>query len=309
MREFLKNIHINLGNFLFSTPLRTNLAIMLAISPLALIPIAYKIGPPAPASITVMITNFQGTSGGSGVIIKNSKARSLILTNAHVCRLVSKAGGLVRQNGENYFVTGTLPSKNHDLCILSVAADLNNSVKVATKPPELYEEAIISGHPALLPDIISKGQFGGKQIVQIMTGLKPCTKEDTNGPLGLLCMLAGGLPVITTYESRVVSALIQGGSSGSAVLNSKGELAGLVFAGSGNGLSYASIVPYEYVLNFLFVEFKESNLVIPNPEMVLGEPSSPQRSIREGCKSPKLVNPKIKEICRIVGLDTLYYRD
>lgn len=41
------------------------------------------------------------------------------------------------------------------------------------------------------------------------------------------------------------------GSSGSMVLNENNELSGLVFAGLGRDISYALIVPTEYIIDFL----------------------------------------------------------
>jgi S1-C subfamily serine protease len=291
-------------------------ALVLAIAPIISIVGAYVFGTKQhPSQVTVMITNFKQTSGGTGVVIKHTPTKSLILTNAHVCGLVSEKGGLVKQtDNHTYFVTGTMTSKNHDLCVISVAEDLGTSVKIASEPPELYSEATITGHPALLPNIISKGHFGGRQVISIITGVKPCTQDDFNGQNALLCMFLGGLPIVKMFDSQVVSATIQGGSSGSAVLNSNGELSGLVFAGAGNGLSYASIVPYEYVIEFLYGEFSEAGLVKPPAEFVasadkqeeINLPKQITGDIIRKCKTSDIKNPKIKSICKLLLNDSAY---
>lgn len=315
MLKSLKNLHEKLGSVLFNgDKLRLVLAVVLALAPVALILASYKLGKKQhPSQVTVMITNYSGSAGGSGVIIQNNPTKSLVLTNSHVCGLVAKSGGLIKHDTGDYFVTGTMQSTQHDLCVISVAADLKNSVKIAGEVPELYTEAIVTGHPALLPNIISKGHFGNKQIVRVLTGVKPCTEEDFKNPNNIgMCLFLGGFPIIKTFESQIVSALIQAGSSGSAVLNSNGELSGLVFAGAGNGLSYASIVPYQYIISFLYGEFDVNKLVKPSNEMVLSADQKEESrisSIHEAikkCKSNNVTEAKLKEICKILRNDTMY---
>ena len=52
---------------------------------------------------SVMITRYDGRSGGSGVILSSSKNSSKILTNAHVCEVVAN-GGIVRSDYEKGIV-------------------------------------------------------------------------------------------------------------------------------------------------------------------------------------------------------------
>lgn len=318
MLESLKAIHNKLGSELFNGDrLRLLLAVLLAVSPILLIVTAYTMGKKQhPSQVTVMVKNYSGSAGGSGVVIEHGPTRSLVLTNGHVCGLVEKTGGLIKHDTGEYFVTGTMLSIQHDLCVISVAADLKNSVRIAEKTPELYSEATITGHPALLPNIISKGHFGNNQIVRVFTGVKPCTEEDMRNPNNFaMCIFLGGFPIIKTFESQIVSALIQSGSSGSAVLNSNGELSGLVFAGAGDGLSYASIVPYQYIISFLYGEFNVNKLVKPTNEMVLNPNQSQQNKINsiheaiKKCKSNNVNTPELKDICKILKNDTIYRAD
>lgn len=209
-----------------------------------------------PSSYTVKITNMAGNSGGTGVVVKTSKSESEILTNAHVCGVVNKKPGKITTvSGRQHMITSVTKSPEHDLCIVTVAADLKHSVSVASQKPSNYSEATITGHPALMPNIITKGHFGDHTIITIMIGVKKCTDADMRDPKnGMFCAFFGSMPILKEYESQVVSATIMGGSSGSAVLDSNGNLAGLVFAGN-QGLSYAYIVPYEAVVNFLSRDF------------------------------------------------------
>jgi hypothetical protein len=54
------------------------------------------------------------------------------------------------------------------------------------------------------------------------------------------------------------------GSSGSGVFNEAGEISGLVFAGSAQGLSYGFIVPLESVKDFITKEYNLEEDIIPD---------------------------------------------
>lgn len=287
----------------------TTLAAAGIVAPIVLIALAYNQGlkHSHPSSFTVMITNRAGNSGGSGSVIETSSSESKILTNAHVCVGALRNGGKVRKvDGEEHQVTGYYLSDEHDLCLITVAADLKDSVSIASEAPGLYEEATVTGHPALMPNVISKGHFGGRMIVDIMTGMRKCTEQEMQDPKkGFFCMMFGGLPVIRSYESMTVTATIMPGSSGSAVLNSSGEISGVVFAGNSRGLSYAIAVPYESVRNFLSREMPiKQHLPKQRPwENEEANAEQEQKSIKDineainnACNDPNN-KEKLKEIC------------
>lgn len=263
IRDKIKSIYVGAEKILFQKlpkTVGTALAAAGIIAPILLIALAYSQGlkHSHPSSFTVMITNQAGNSGGSGSIVDTSPSESKILTNAHVCLGALKKGGKIRKvDGEEHNVTGYYLSDEHDLCLITVAADLKNKVGVASEAPSLYDEATVTGHPSLMPNVINKGLFGGRMIIQIVTGVRKCTEQDAQDPQKApLCAFFGIVPIVKTYEAVSVSATIMPGSSGSAILNSDGELSSVVFAGNGRGLSYALAVPYEAVRNFLSREMK-----------------------------------------------------
>lgn len=223
------------------------------------------------ANVTVSITTLDRRSGGTGVVLNSKAAGSTILTNSHVCRLIGAQNGIViTDDGVSHAIISYKESKIHDLCLITVLDNLNRRTAVATKAPEPYEEASVAGHPALYPTIITKGHFSGKVTIPVMIGLRECTKEDIDGAVEsndmntiLMCLIGGGLPIIRTYESQVVSPTIMGGSSGSAVYNKDGEIAGLVFAGNGD-IGYGFIVPYDYINIFLNAELPTLQDKVPN---------------------------------------------
>lgn len=256
-KKKVRQVYQKVQNVLFKTlpsALGVPLAILLAVAPIALAGYMYYLGKNShPSSFTVMVTNLSERGGGSGVIVLNSPSESVVLTNDHVCSVLEEKGGKIKlTNGKTHLVTGYLTDIEHDLCLLTVAADLGQSISIASKAPELYSEAVVTGHPALMPNIITKGHFGGKEIIQIIVGFKKCTEADKKDPeKGIFCAFFGMAPIVRNFEAQVVSATIMSGSSGSAVLNSKGELSGLVFAGNARGISYAYVVPFEAVQNFI----------------------------------------------------------
>lgn len=212
------------------------------------------------AETSVKITNMAENSGGSGVILRSDPSESTILTNRHVCKLVEH-GGLVIQEDHKYLVAGYKESRQHDLCEIKVNADLHVNTKVAEEAPRKYSKAHISGHPALLPNTVTHGNFSGRMNVNVMVGMRKCTEKDLDdakekGDLGkaLMCLLAGGLPQFETFDAQLVTATILPGSSGSAVFDDNGEIAGLVFASGSRELAYAIIVPQEYVYSFTSAE-------------------------------------------------------
>lgn len=257
------------------------------------------------ASATVMITNPAKNSGGTGVIFHSSRANSTVLTNNHVCGLL-EVGGYVITETRAYNVAYFQRSPSHDLCLVTVSANLHINTELADDEPELYDGAHISGHPALLPTIVTHGHFSQKQTIRVMLGFNPCTPEDEKGEDADLCFLLGGIPILKTFEAQVVSALIQPGSSGSAVWNDEGKIAGLVFAGAGD-LGYAMVVPYEYILNFIYNEVPTA--AIQKPGQIVQNTvnhKDARMKLKAACldRSNKV---KIKsEYCKAVLKDTLF---
>lgn len=206
----------------------------------------------SPKDFTVMVVSESG-GGGSGSVIATDSSSATVLTNKHVCDISLK--------GEDLYVVTTKNTKHkvetiatysyHDLCAVAVVGNLDGKVKIAEKNPEMYEKATVTGHPNLFPHILSEGLFSGKQMVPMLKGVKPCAADDLKDPDKVLfCAIFGVVPVYKTYEAQAVSSVSAPGSSGSAVLNKDGELAGVVFAGVGD-FGYSLIVPVEHVRIFL----------------------------------------------------------
>lgn len=230
---------------------------------------------------TVMITSMNERGGGSGSVISSKEGKSTVLTNGHVCN-VAISGGLVKtSDGSKHTITSFKKSKVHDLCLITVAAKLPGRVALADSSPDMYELATVSGHPALLPNVVTQGHFSGNKIIDVFLGMRKCSKDELeDDQLGFICLFFGGLPQIRTYEAVLVTATIMPGSSGSAIYNSDKELSAVVFAGSGE-LGYAFAVPYEYVRNFLNEEVKTLKASVPNYELDIKSIIKSQNSSKE----------------------------
>lgn len=198
---------------------------------------------------SVSITLENKRSGGSGVILRSTAAESIVLTNRHVCNLIQN-GGVVNADQGTYPITAYKVYTKHDLCMVKIQANLHFNTKLAEAPPNEFDSILVSGHPHLLPTLITKGHFSKHMVIQLIVGMDKCDGTETGDDV-MYCIFTGGKPILMTFDSQVTSALIMPGSSGSGVFNNKGELSGLVFAGPGEGLGFGFIVPYEYVANFL----------------------------------------------------------
>lgn len=257
---------------------------------------------------TVMVTNISRNSGGSGVVLSSSSSLSKVLTNAHVCGVVKFGGVVTTTNGIAAFVSSYTISKIHDLCLITVSADLEASTRIAYIAPKKYDKATISGHPRLLPNILTFGHFSDKKIIQVMTGSRECTQSEYLDPdTAIFCIFTGHLPIVKTYESIVVSATIQPGSSGSGVFDSDHRLAALVFAGSGD-LGYTFAVPFEYIEFFLDSELSTLTAETPNTIMGASSNSEPDKKTFEVvCKA--VVTTNNINICKAVNNSTLFINE
>ena len=271
---------------------------------------AVKLAPTNEAQNTVMITTLAKNSGGTGVVMSSSESLSTVLTNNHVCEAV-KNGGLVSGNDGEYTITSLKQSKQHDLCLVSVNGNLHASTKLSSKAPKSMDEALISGHPNLLPTIQTKGHYTGRVVIPIMIGVMPCQPGEKNP----YCMAFGIKPQLRYLESVIVSATIMPGSSGSGVYNSKHELTNLVFAGhSGDGLSYAFVVPYEYLDNFLNKELSTVETKYPSYHSsdLEGDSETSKASfgdnlqhIKDVCSTQVPQDEFVKLICKVANSSTL----
>lgn len=256
---------------------------------------------------SVRIMNPEMSSGGTGAIFRSYENASHILTNKHVCRLIEQ-GGVVDYNKKQYLITHYKKFEQHDLCIVRIATNLNINLKVAESLAKVSSISVVSGHPSLLPHIVTVGHLSEREDIDLITGIKPCTKQDLEEN-ALECLFFGGKPLIKTLDSQLISNLIKPGNSGSSVFNENGEIIGVVFAGAGRDFSYGYIVPQLYVLFFVQNAHRYDFVKVGTP--VDDEGVSDRVFNFDKCKeiefNPNKKYKKIKDFCKNIR-DNLIWR-
>lgn len=208
----------------------------------------YPVSPEKQMSLhTVMIVSDKG-GGGSGSIVYSDLEKSIVLTNAHVCKAIANGGKVINSKGVSSIVDSYDLSKDHDLCLLKTFRNLGPAAKISNSPSNIGEKVIASGHPNLLPLTLSEGRITGLKEIDVLSDLRPCSQKELESEIA--CLFFGGMPVVKKYQALSSSVLIMPGSSGSAVYNESAEIVAVVFAG-GQGLSYGFLVPWQYVSSFL----------------------------------------------------------
>lgn len=248
------------------------------------------------AETSVKVVDRSQQIGGSGVILRSTQGGSEILTNKHVCRLL-EGGGYIKRGEETMLAQAIKKYPDHDLCLVKVQKNLGVTTKVAMFSPVDYSPAYISGHPALLPHVLTTGNFSGEEIITLVVGIKECTKEDIQNAW-MICAFFGGMPIIQALESQLVTGTILPGSSGSGVFNDKGEIAGLVFAGRGKGLGYAFIVPHAYVVDFLNVA--DGIPYTPVNRANLSAAAYRIFNVQKKCETKQNVHHTVAQYCRYI---------
>lgn len=243
------------------------------------------------AETSVKVVRHDEQGGGTGVILTSTSARSFVLTNRHVCQMLDPGSKVVTLHA-SYPVTAFKASRKHDLCLVLVDGDLHVNTKLAEHEPDIFSKAFISGHPHLLPHVLSKGDFSDKLTVNIMVGSRPCNQKEMKENVPQCIFF--GMPITEKFEAQLVSGLILPGNSGSAVFNEQGEICAVVFASDGPTLSYAMVVPYLYVRNFLRLESKLMTWTVPKVEKK-PEPAPKQtKSVKIFIEPMYIPNPSIK---------------
>lgn len=229
--------------------------------------------------VTVMITDKEGRSGGTGWVLKSTPTKSYVITNRHVCGIYDMFGSLTVKHSKGSFQAQRVKiSETHDLCLVEVYTDLGVDTKIAETAAAYGDKITIAGHPRLLPLMLSEGHVGEKFEITIVVGVRKCTNEEKDSN-NLYCLNYGVVPIAKNFESTTASAFIAGGNSGSGVFNSQGEVVGVAFAGFGGGYSQAFIVPFEFLKTFVKTEVKDLkwNNVSGPRDLVISVRSSGER--------------------------------
>ncbi len=198
-------------------------------------------------SQTVMLTNEEGNSGGTGFAVQTPNGDVLTLSNAHVCELQNENHEVFAKVSE----TRRIPlkvieaSKTSDLCLLSGIARMKG-LSLASSV-NIGEELGLVGHPHLMPLTLSKGELIGYGKVIVLVGEGACEKDE--GMYHTISSMWGDA-CVESFEAGFTNIIGLPGNSGSATVNFYGHVTGVLFAGD-NSSNWGIIVKLQDVQDFL----------------------------------------------------------
>lgn len=203
---------------------------------------------------SVMITNAQGNHGGSGVNIMTPKGNKYILTNAHVCEVGGKEGIVyVQSDYEERVIPRKVIEKSGftDLCLVEGLPNADY-IKVGKEPlPGDYMWVV--GHPRLYPTTMSQGENIGPMFMIVMDHIIESKEDKCNLPKNQIVWVdyfIWRVPVCTiAIVANQTNVTVQGGNSGSPIVDFYGNLVGLVFAGDEKG--WAAIITVADINKFI----------------------------------------------------------
>lgn len=178
---------------------------------------------------------YAGRGGGTGYLIQDWRFGIVVLTNRHICDIRPEEGIFVLdQDGIQYLSKVRRIAKLTDLCLLEPPQELLAKFKGLTLAPDAfkpssYETLFVYGHPGLRKLTSSSGPFVNESWIPKIT--EDHIDADT--------MRVGRADIV-----------IYPGSSGSPVLNAKGEVIGTIFAYEGPS-RIALYVPLREMIEFL----------------------------------------------------------
>jgi S1-C subfamily serine protease len=192
--------------------------------------------------------------GGSGFAVESASGTPYFATNKHVCEGATNGWVTVKSDkGVKVFKKIVYIDNKHDICL--VEGDKRFDALELASDPSKGDFHYIVGHPGLRQLTVSKGEYIGNDIVQLLDNVK--TREQCQGKVYELnpiqqFFMQREFACIRDYLSYASSAVAYGGNSGSPVVNKYGNVIGILFAGDSQQEHSTFVVPVyelERVLN------------------------------------------------------------
>lgn len=203
----------------------------------------------------VMLTNIEGTSGGTGFMVEARSGKGYILTNDHVCGLGDNTNGVLYVNDDGFKVPVKVLYRSiyTDLCLIS-PVDYKTPLKIA-RGYDVGQKMWISGHPMLHDLTLVEGEVVQRTVIKIMIALFPndenCPKQPKFGREEVNMVFFQMPACVMTVKAVWTTAQISPGNSGSPALDDNGNVIGVAFASGGQDLNRGYIIPLEDVELFL----------------------------------------------------------
>lgn len=212
--------------------------------------IRHKVG----TAVVQIIDPDQGGGTGFHVIAKSGK--TYIMTNVHICEMSKNEKPLLVSNSS---LEDSIPrrviymSKKHDICLMEALPGVSG-ISLASSV-DIGDQISIVGHPHLRPLTIEQGELISKDakvtipksIILTEEQKKECSGEIVSVPsfFGILnvCVI-----VDYAYQANLIA---YPGNSGSPIVNSFGNVVGLLFAGNSGAITDSYLVKLEYLKEVL----------------------------------------------------------
>ncbi len=201
--------------------------------------------------------NINKRGGGTGFDISTPSGKAYVLTNSHICDMAGKSKRLYIENqrGMGMFRKIVKNSEYTDLCILEGIPE-KDGLKLANSVG-IGQVLTVIGHPMLLPITVRQGEILGEKKIKLFNYLltKRPKKAKCNKPKNKIEYIhtRWGMKIkacFTVIRSYFTDIEIYPGNSGSPVINSFGNVVGIIFAINGMP-KWGYFIPFDDIKKFI----------------------------------------------------------